>query len=224
MMGKCRQIAIDGPAGAGKSTVAKRIAEQLGWLYIDTGAMYRAVALLALRRGVALDDAAALTALAERAKIDLLPVKQGCRVLLDGEDVSTEIRLPEVGNAASPVSAVAGVRQALVRQQQELAASRPVVMDGRDIGTVVLPDAPCKVFLTASPQIRAARRAAELKAKGLPADLQQIEQEMRERDARDSNRKYSPLRQAADAHFLDSSTLDIDAVVAQIIAWAEACA
>ena len=97
-------------------------------------------------------------------------------------------------------------------------------MDGRDIGTVVLPDAPCKVFLTASPQIRAARRAAELKAKGLPADLQQIEQEMRERDARDSNRKYSPLRQAADAHFLDSSTLDIDAVVAQIIAWAEACA
>lgn len=224
MMGKCRQIAIDGPAGAGKSTVAKRIAEQLGWLYIDTGAMYRAVALLALRRGVALDDAAALTALAERAKIDLLPAKQGCRVLLDGEDVSTEIRLPEVGNAASPVSAVAGVRQALVRQQQELAASRPVVMDGRDIGTVVLPDAPCKVFLTASPQIRAARRSAELKAKGLPADLQQIEQEMRERDARDSNRKYSPLRQAADAHFLDSSTLDIDAVVAQIIAWAEACA
>ena len=104
MMGKCRQIAIDGPAGAGKSTVAKRIAEQLGWLYIDTGAMYRAVALLALRRGVALDDAAALTALAERAKIDLLPAKQGCRVLLDGEDVSTEIRLPEVGNAASPVS------------------------------------------------------------------------------------------------------------------------
>lgn len=220
-MSGLRQIAIDGPAGAGKSTVAKRVAEKLGWLYVDTGAMYRAVALLALRQGVSFDDGAALTALAQTARIELLPAAQGCRVLLDGEDVSEAIRMPEVGSAASPVSAVSGVRRALVAQQQAMAAAKPVVMDGRDIGTVVLPDAPCKVFLTASPQVRARRRALELQAKGIKADVDEIAADIAARDQRDSSRAHSPLRQADDARLLDSSACSIDEVVAQIIAWAE---
>ena len=215
------QIAIDGPAGAGKSTVAKLVADRLGYLYIDTGAMYRAAALLALEQGVSFDDAEGLTALIRGNDITLEPASSGCRVLINGRDVSRDIRLPEVGNAASPVSAVAEVRRLLVAMQQELAARRPVVMDGRDIGTVVLPDAACKIFLTASPRVRAQRRAKELLQKGLTVDIDQVEREIRERDERDSTRSASPLRQAEDAVLVDSSDMGIEEVVCRIIELAE---
>lgn len=215
------QIAIDGPAGAGKSTVAKVVADRLGYLYIDTGAMYRAVALLALEHGVAFNDAEGLTALIRGNEIALEPAASGCRVLINGKDVSRDIRLPEVGNAASPVSAVAEVRSMLVAMQQELAARRPVVMDGRDIGTVVLPDAACKIFLTASTRVRARRRAKELLEKGLEVDIDQVEREIMERDERDSTRAASPLRQAEDAVLIDSSDMGVEEVVCRIIELAE---
>lgn len=216
------QIAIDGPAGAGKSTVAKLVADRLGYLYIDTGAMYRAVAWLALKQGVGFGDAEGLTRLIRENRIELLPAAAGCRLLINGQDVSRDIRLPEVGSAASPVSAVAEVRSLLVAMQQDLAARRPVVMDGRDIGTVVLPKATCKVFLTASPRVRAERRANELRQKGLSADIDQVEREIRERDQRDSTRAASPLRQADDAVLVDSSDMSIEQVVSRIIELAEA--
>lgn len=222
-----RQIAIDGPAGAGKSTVAKLVADRLGYLYIDTGAMYRALALLALEQGVAVDDGPGLTSLARWADLRLEPAHNGCRVLLEGRDVSLDIRRPEIGNAASPVSAVAEVRLELVRRQQALAASQPVVMDGRDICAVVLPHAGCKVFLTADPGVRALRRQSELRRRGVEADLAQIEREMRERDQRDSTRAASPLRQAADAVLLDTSSMTIPEVVERVVELArqgrEAC-
>lgn len=217
-----QQIAIDGPAAAGKSTSAKLVAKALGYLYIDTGAMYRAIALAALRAGIAFDDADSLTDLARRTDIRLESAGDTYKVFVNGEDVSEQIRRPEVGNAASPISAIEGVRQILVDKQRQMASSRPVVMDGRDIGTVVLPQAQCKVFLTAKPRIRAERRALELSQRGLAADIDEIEADIIERDHRDSNRAHSPLRQAEDAHLLDSSTMNIDQVVATIMQWAEA--
>lgn len=213
-----RRIAIDGPAGAGKSTAAKMVAARLDYLYIDTGAMYRAIALLALRRGIAVDDAERLTALAETADIALEPAADaGCRVFVSEEEITEAIRSPQVGDAASPISAVPGVRRALVAQQQALAACRPVVMDGRDIGTVVLPEAECKVFLTAATRIRAERRMNELKARGIEADLAGVERDIIARDQRDSSRAVSPLRRAGDAILLDSSDLTLEQVVNKII-------
>lgn len=216
-----KQIAIDGPSGAGKSTAARLVAQKLGYLYIDTGAMYRAVGLIAMRQKIDFADEPALTALTERLDIRLESGGEAYRVSVDGEDISAAIRRPEVGNAASAVSTLAGVRQMLVQKQQEMAAAQPVVMDGRDIGTVVLPQAACKIFLTAQPRIRAERRAYELREKGLAADVEQIAREMAERDYRDSNRANSPLRQAEDAHLVDNSDLDIDQVVERIIQIAE---
>ena len=216
-----KQIAIDGPAAAGKSTSAKLVAKRLGYLYIDTGAMYRAVALMAIREGIAFDDAQALTDLTKRTDIRLESEGDTYKVFVNGEDVTAAIRQPEVGNAASPISAIEGVRQVLVQKQQEMAAACPVVMDGRDIGTVVLPNADCKVFLTAASRIRAERRALELQQRGLAADIDEIEADIIERDHRDSNRTHSPLQQAEDAHLLDSSSLDIDKVVSIIMRWAE---
>jgi len=216
-----KQIAIDGPAGAGKSTTAKAVAKKLGYLYIDTGAMYRAVALMAIRENIAFDDEAALTALTARIDISLRSEGDVYRVFIGEEDVSTAIRQPEVGNAASPVSAVGGVRRLLVEKQQAMAKSMPVVMDGRDIGTVVLPDADCKIFLTADTRVRAERRMLELEAKGMTVDIQQIEEDMIQRDLRDSSRANSPLKQADDAVLVDSSNMPFEAVVARILELAE---
>ena len=216
------QIAIDGPAGAGKSTTAKETAKRLKYLYIDTGAMYRAVALLAIRQSVAFDDEKALTEIAEKADITLRQEGEKYLVFIDGEDVSEAIRRPEVGNAASPVSANPGVRQVLVEKQQAMAAKGGVVMDGRDIGTVVLPDADCKIFLTASLDVRAQRRVLELQAKGLDVDFEQVKKDVRERDERDSSRAASPLKQADDAVLIDSSDMTFEEVVSRIIRLAEA--
>jgi len=195
-------IAIDGPAGAGKSTLARRVAARLGFLYIDTGAMYRAVALSALRRDVSLDEPLKLEQLAAASEIDLTP---DGRVSLNGEDVSAAIRDPAISEAASKVSAVPGVRRAMVVLQRRMGEAHSVVMEGRDIGSVVFPQAQVKVFLDAAPAERSARRLAELRQKGFEADPVQVEREMRERDHRDSTRAEAPLLQAPDAIYLDSS-------------------
>ncbi len=208
-------VAIDGPAGAGKSTIARTVAARLGCVYIDTGAMYRAVALWALRRGTDWSDMHRLEQLA--AESDIALTSDG-RILLNGEDVSEAIRNPDVSQGASKVAVVAGVRRAMVAKQRAIAEGQSVVMEGRDIGTVVFPEAQVKIYLDASPETRARRRALELAAKGLPANEQEIAAEMRQRDARDSSRADSPLRQAPDATYLDSSGLSVDEVVEAILA------
>ena len=204
-MSKRLIIAIDGPAGAGKSTLARRVALRLGAVYIDTGAMYRAVALWAMRSGIPLDDSHRLEALAKNASIQFIAGND--RLLLNGEDVTEAIRTLEVASAASEVAAVAGVRRQMVEMQRAIAAKSSVVMEGRDIGTVVFPDADVKIFLDATSEIRAQRRAEELGEKKIPFDLDRLRQQIEERDARDRNRTASPLLQAQDATYLDSSKL-----------------
>ncbi|AQS58591.1 (d)CMP kinase [Desulforamulus ferrireducens] len=211
---KC--IAIDGPAGAGKSTVAKLVAQALNFLYIDTGAMYRAITLKALRQNLDLQDEESLTQLAKDSIIKLVPGSQQ-RVLLDDEDVTEEIRSPEVTGQVSTVAKIAGVREVMVQRQREMAQETSVVMDGRDIGTVVLPDANAKFFLTASAEERANRRARELRAKGYQIDIEQLTKEIKERDYMDSNRAVSPLVPADDAITIDSTGMTIEEVVATII-------
>ena len=208
-MGKTITIAIDGPAGAGKSTLARRLAGRLGFLYIDTGAMYRAVALWARRLGVAWDDAARLEQLARESRIGLGP---DGRVSLNGEDVSDAIRDPEISEGASRVSAIPGVRRALVEKQQEMGRQASVVMEGRDIGTVVFPEAEVKIYLDATPEERARRRMKDLAARGVAADFAQVLEEMKRRDQRDSTRADSPLRQAPDAIYVDSTGMSEDEV------------
>ena len=203
-MDKIIIVAIDGPAGAGKSTIARSVAERLGFLYIDTGAMYRAIALWALRTGTALDDMHRLEVLAVTSMLELIGPG---RILLNGEDVSDAIREPAVSEAASKVAVVAGVRHALVEKQQALGEKTSVVMEGRDIGTVVFPDAQVKFYLDANPRIRADRRALELNERGQDFSLEDLEREIEERDRRDRARAHSPLRQAEDAVYLDTSTL-----------------
>ncbi|HWA55461.1 MAG TPA: (d)CMP kinase [Solirubrobacterales bacterium] len=200
-------IAIDGPAGAGKSTVARALAAVLGFTYLDSGAMYRCVALAALRQGADLDDPAAITAIAAALSIEF----DGERVLLDGEDVSEAIREPRVSEASSRVSVHPGVREALVERQRQLIAAGRYVAEGRDIGTVVSPDSPLKVFLTASPQERARRRAAQTGED--PAAVLAAQQE---RDRRDESREHSALRAAPDAVELDTTSLSQDEVVARV--------
>lgn len=209
-MSKRITVAIDGPAGAGKSTLARRIAEKLGYLYIDTGAMYRAVALWALRTNVALSDMHRLEQLANEARIGF--VAETSAVLLNGEDVSEAIRAPEVGEAASKVSVVPAVRRALVRKQREMGERASVVMEGRDIGSVVFPEATVKIFLDAQPEVRTERRATE---SALPADV--VSQQIRERDQRDRMRAESPLVQAPDAVYVDTTGLNIDEVEAALL-------
>jgi cytidylate kinase len=204
-------IAIDGPAGAGKSTVARGVAGELGFTYLDSGAMYRCVALAALQGGVDLDDGEALGALAEGLEIDF----EGRCVLLDGEEVSDEIRTPEVSAAASRVSVHPRVREALVARQRQLIAAGDYVAEGRDIGTIVSPEAPLKVFLTASDEERARRRAAES-----AEDVEAVLAAQRQRDARDTEREHGALRVAADAVELDTTGLTQDEVVARVVALA----
>jgi cytidylate kinase len=203
-------VAIDGPGGAGKSTIARRLAAKLGFLYIDTGAMYRAVALWAARQGTDLSDMLALEQLAIAAEIGL--EADPPRVTLNGEDISEQIRAPEISQAASKVSAVPGVRRALVDKQRQIAENASVVMEGRDIGTVVFPNADVKIFLDAEPDVRAARRLKEMEQKSDSSTKEQVLRELTERDRRDRTRTESPLLQAPDAIYVDSSHHSIEAV------------
>lgn len=210
-------IAIDGPAGAGKSTIAKKVAANLGYIYVDTGAMYRAMALYFIRKGIKAEDTEAISDECKNADISITYMDGAQVVLLDGENVNGYIRTEEVGNMASATSVNGEVRKKLVELQQKLAAKENVVMDGRDIGTVVLPNAEVKVYLTASSAVRAKRRFLELQAKGEDADIEKIEQDIIERDHRDMTREISPLKQAEDAVYLDSSDMTIEEVVQKIM-------
>ncbi len=205
-------VAIDGPAGAGKSTAARRLARHLGYTLLDTGAIYRSLALLARRRGASWDDAAALTALAADLSIEFVLEGDINRVFLEGQEVTVDIRSPEMSEGASRVSALAGVRGALLGLQRRLGARGGVVVEGRDVGTVVFPHAGAKFYLTASPEERARRRVAELAAVGRPVDAEGTRRDMEIRDRRDSTRAVAPLAQAEDAVTIDSTALDAEAV------------
>ncbi|MFC0188521.1 (d)CMP kinase [Fictibacillus aquaticus] len=211
------RIAIDGPAGAGKSTVAKQVADRLSYIYIDTGAMYRAVALKAIRSSLDLHDGQALKRMLDETTVELIKNDEGQSVFLDGQDVSEEIRSHEVTNNVSFVARLAEVREDLVRRQQLLAEKGGVVMDGRDIGTHVLPKAELKVFLIASADERARRRFEENKLKGFEVNLEELKQEILLRDKRDSEREVAPLRKAEDAVELDTTSMTIQDVVAKIL-------
>lgn len=219
---KTFNIAIDGPAGAGKSTIAKMVAKKLGFIYVDTGAMYRAIALYLLRAHVDRHDEQAVAEAVKGAKITIRYQEGTQQVLLNGEDVSGLIRTEEVGNTASAVSVYPAVRAHLLELQRNLAASADVLMDGRDIGTCILPNADTKIFLTASSRVRAMRRYKELTEKGEMCNLDEIEQDIIERDARDMNRAIAPLKQAEDALLLDSSDMTIEEVIQAILDSAKA--
>ena len=212
-------LALDGPAGAGKSSVARDVARCLGYTFIDTGAMYRAVAWRALQQHLAVDrDDACLGSLARQMAFEFRSVDGEQHLFADGEDVEEAIRTPEVGNYSSPVSAIPAVREHLVAAQRRMAGAGGVVMEGRDIGTVVLPEAEVKVFLTASEEERARRRQAQLRGQGVERELAQILAEQRERDARDSSREVAPLRPAEDARLLVSDGMTKAQVVELIVA------
>lgn len=210
-------IAIDGPAGAGKSTIAKKVAKTLGYIYVDTGAMYRAMALYMIKLGIDPENANAIEEACKSADIGIEYRDGEQVVLLNGENVNAYLRTEEVGNMASVTSVNGKVREKLVELQQKLAKTKDVVMDGRDIGTVVLPNAEVKVYLTASSLVRAKRRALELEAKGEAVDLAKIEADIIGRDNRDMTREISPLKQAVDATLIDSSYMNIDEVVEAIL-------
>ena len=207
-------VAIDGPSGAGKSSLAKRLAADLGFVYVDTGAMYRAIGLYAVRQGADLHDADAVAALLPQIRLDIRLEGGAQHVYLNGEDVSAAIRAEEIGMAASAVSAHGPVRAFLLETQRSLAAGQNVLMDGRDIGTVVLPNATVKIFLTASAEARARRRCKELQEKGQPADYATVLADIRQRDEQDTHRAIAPLRQAADAIRIDTSEIDFEQSVA----------
>lgn len=209
-------IAIDGPAGAGKSTVAKQLAKNLGYIYVDTGAMYRAMALYFLRKGIDREDSRAIGDACEEVTISLEYKDGAQQLILNGENVTDLIRNEEVGNMASVTSAYAPVRRKLLELQRNLAQRKDVVMDGRDIGTCVLPDADLKVYLTAGSRVRAMRRYQELKEKKVECSLDEIEKDIIERDNRDMNREIAPLKQAGDAVLLDSSAMTLQEVLEEM--------
>lgn len=209
-------IAIDGPAGAGKSTIAKRLAKELGFIYVDTGAMYRAMAYYFLTNGIKAEDEAAIAVACPEVDVTITYENGEQQVLLNGENVNGVIRNEEVGNMASASSVYPVVREKLMEMQRHLAATADVIMDGRDIGTCVLPNAQVKIYLTASSTTRAQRRYDELTAKGVSCDLEAIEKDIIERDYRDMHRETAPLKQAQDAVLVDSSYLNIEEVVAEI--------
>ena len=214
-------IAIDGPAGAGKSTIAKAVAKKMGLIYVDTGSMYRAMALHMLKKGIDIEDDAAV--IAECVNPDItIKYEEGVQVVyLNGENVNAFLRTEEVGNAASKTSVLMPVRVRLVELQQKLAAESDCIMDGRDIGTCVLPNADVKIYLTASSAVRAKRRYDELTAKGEVCDIAEIQRIIEERDYRDMNREASPLKQAEDAVLVDTSDMTIEEVLAKIISICE---
>jgi len=208
-------VAIDGPSGAGKSTIARRLAARLGFTYIDSGAMYRAVALWAMRQNADTADMHRMETLARAADIELQP--DGPRILLNGDDVTTAIRTAEVGQQASVVAVIPGVRRALVEKQRALGARTSVIMEGRDIGTVVFPDADVKIFLDADPQERVARRLGDLRGQGEAPPPEAVSAQIEERDRRDRTRAEAPLTQAPDAVYLDSTRLSLDQVEEEIL-------
>ena len=215
-------IAMDGPVGAGKSSIADAVAKRLGILHLDTGAMYRALGLKALREGMDVQDEEAMTGLCDRLELAVQVGEKGQKTLLDGADVSGLIRTPEVSMAASTVSRYAGVRKRMVALQQALAARQDMILDGRDICTTVLPDAPLKIFLTASPEERARRRWLELQAKGAKDTLEEVLKQVLARDDQDMHRPVEPLRQAEDAVLVDTTDMSFDQVVDHIVKLAEA--
>jgi cytidylate kinase len=217
MSGSTRKlvIAIDGPAGAGKSTIAARLAKTLGYVTLESGAMYRALALKAIEGGVAAEDGDALLALAERSTIELEPTPAGNRVRLDGRDVSGRIRERDVTDAASRVSTHPAVREWMVNRQRAMGAQGGVIMEGRDIGTVVFPHAEVKIFLDADSSVREGRRVTQANAQNDPARAEKLKQDLRERDLRDKTRATAPLKAAEDAIHIDSSALTIEQVIAR---------
>lgn len=211
------QVAIDGPASAGKSTVAKRVAKKFGYVYCDTGAMYRAVTLAALQQGLSMTDTEKISELAKQIKITFQPAEPEQRVFINGQEVTRDIRLPKVAKNVSAVAAIPTVRQEMTKQQRQIAAEGGIVMDGRDIGTTVLPHAPVKIFMVAPAHERARRRYLENKQKGITTtSLEELQRAIELRDQKDSTRKVSPLTQASDAIRLDTTNLTIDEVVAEI--------
>ncbi|MBQ6196294.1 MAG: (d)CMP kinase [Lachnospiraceae bacterium] len=212
-----RHIAIDGPASSGKSTIAKIVAKRRGLIYVDTGAMYRAMAIHFLRLGLSADDEAGITEAVKTADVTIDYIDGQQQVILNGENVTPYLRQEATGNMASASSVYAAVRSKMTALQQKLAAEKTVVMDGRDIGTVVLPDAFLKVFMTASAKVRAQRRFNELKAKGETPDFETLKAEIIERDWRDSHREIAPLKQADDAFLLDTSDMSIDMVAGYVM-------
>ena len=219
-MKKTYNIAIDGPAGAGKSTIARLAAGQLGFIYVDTGAMYRSMALYFLRRGANLADEEAVGAACKDIHVEIRYEAGEQQVLLNGENVTGQIRTDQVGNAASAISKYPAVRAALLELQRSLARTNSVIMDGRDIGTLVLPDADLKIYLTASTAVRAMRRYKEFLEKGVDCTLESVEQDVIRRDEQDMNRATAPLKQAEDAVYLDASDMNISQVVEKILSLA----
>ncbi|MCK4591377.1 MAG: (d)CMP kinase [Candidatus Latescibacteria bacterium] len=220
-MSKNLIITIDGPAGSGKSTTAKLVAQKLGYLYIDTGAMYRAMALKTLQRGIDPQDKNAVAELANRTKIELKRQDSTLRIYLDGTDVTAKLRLPEVTKAVTPVCQVNRVRQMLVEQQRRIGLNGGVVMEGRDIGTVVFPQAGLKIFLNASLEERTRRRHSELKAQGVEIPPEQLKKEIAQRDREDTNRDKAPLRKAEGAILIDTTGLAIEQQVDKIVSLAK---
>ena len=217
LMTEATVIAVDGPSGAGKGTVCAILAETLGWHLLDSGALYRITGLAAERKGLALDDEAAVAAVAAALDVRFEPTSEGVRVILEGDDVTTTIRTEEVGSLASQVAALPAVRDALLQRQRDFRVAPGLIADGRDMGTVVFTDAQVKVFLTASAEERGRRRFEQLRAKGIHASLPALIEDIRVRDERDSNRAVAPLRPANDAKVIDSTALTIDEVRDEIL-------